>query len=622
MSVINTNVLALSSQNNLQKSQSALGSAIERLSSGMRINSAKDDAAGQAIANRFTANIKGLTQAARNANDGISIAQTTEGSVNEINNNLQRIRELTVQAANGSNSDSDLQSIQNEIQERLDEIDRVSSETQFNGVNVLAKDNQLTIQVGAHDSETITIDLKQINAQTLGLEGFNVNSLKAADLSKALTTAGVGTVSTTLSVQANGFTEYTNPAGANPSGVGADGVYNKAGGGYVVKADNGNFYDLTENKATGTWVWDSSTSAVDESDVGLEATRSIETISTPTITVVDSGSTTGVNGEVAVAGLGNSGVTFETAGIYQRNDKVGADGLAEYAIKADDGNYYALTATRTGTPPDTITFTIDEDSLVQISESNVNTTAVTDVEIDTTAAPVALTDLYNEDLTVPTAGDVYALADGSGYVVKGSNDNYYAATIGADGKVAWDSSNGVTNANLVDVDGGAVTEVEDAPVTGSYTGLAANETLHSYEDANGKTQYLVKTGTGADAIYTKATLGDADAATGDIAVTKSTDEDAEVVLRASDPLAALDSALQKVDDLRSHLGAIQNRFESTITNLDNTVTNLSAARSRIEDADYAVEVSNMTRAQILQQAGTSVLAQANQVPQSVLSLLG
>ena len=119
MSVINTNVLALTSQGNLSKSQSALGSAIERLSSGMRINSAKDDAAGQAIANRFTANIKGLTQAARNANDGISIAQTTEGALNEINNNLQRVRELTVQAYNGSNSGDDLVSINNEIVARV-----------------------------------------------------------------------------------------------------------------------------------------------------------------------------------------------------------------------------------------------------------------------------------------------------------------------------------------------------------------------------------------------------------------------------------------------------------------------------------------------------------------------
>src|SRR5690606_1027528 len=150
-SAINTNYLSLVAQGNLNKSQSFLGSAIERLSSGLRINRAKDDAAGQAIANRFTANIKGLAQAGRHANDGIPIAQTTEGSLNEINNNLQRIRELSVQAANGTNSASDLQSIQDEIQQRLEEIDRVSAQTQFNGVKVLASDQKLTIQVGAND---------------------------------------------------------------------------------------------------------------------------------------------------------------------------------------------------------------------------------------------------------------------------------------------------------------------------------------------------------------------------------------------------------------------------------------------------------------------------------------
>src|SRR5690606_9501962 len=171
MAVIDTNYLALVSQNNLNKSQSSLGTAIERLSSGLRINSAKDDAAGQAIANRFTANIKGLTQAGRNANDGISIAQTTEGALNEINNNLQRIRELSVQAQNGTNSPTDLKSIQDEIGQRLDEIDRVSKQTQFNGVNVLASDNALSIQVGAHDGQTIEIGLKQINAKTLVLDG-------------------------------------------------------------------------------------------------------------------------------------------------------------------------------------------------------------------------------------------------------------------------------------------------------------------------------------------------------------------------------------------------------------------------------------------------------------------
>ncbi|MEY0973685.1 flagellin N-terminal helical domain-containing protein [Providencia huaxiensis] len=166
--VINTNILSLTTQNNLNRSQGVLGSAIERLSSGSRINSAKDDAAGQAIANRFTANVKGLTQAARNANDGISIAQTTEGALNEINDNLQRIRELTVQAKTDTNSKSDLSSIQDEVKARLAEIDRISKETKFNGVEVLKADKKLNIQVGANDGETIEIALKKVDSTELG----------------------------------------------------------------------------------------------------------------------------------------------------------------------------------------------------------------------------------------------------------------------------------------------------------------------------------------------------------------------------------------------------------------------------------------------------------------------
>lgn len=290
MSIINTNYLSLVAQGNLNKSQGALGQAIERLSSGLRINSAKDDAAGQAIANRMTAQVRGLTQAARNANDGISIAQTAEGSLNEINNNLQRVRQLAVQATTGTNSKDDLVSINSEIKARLAEIDRVAEKTQFNGVSVLNNDQDIKIQIGSNDGDTIDI----------------------------------------------------------------------------------------------------------------------------------------------------SGIKATVAELFKDAENAGG-------------------------------------------------TAITD--IPTTADGIL-------DLTDP-----------------------------------------------------------DAPVV--------------YDDV----------------------------------------------------LAALDWAINQVDTKRSDLGAIQNRFESAITNLNNTITNLSASRSRIEDADYAVEVSNMTRAQILQQAGTSVLAQANQVPQTVLSLL-
>lgn len=337
----------------------------------------------------MTAQIKGMTQAARNANDGISIAQTTEGALNEINNNLQRIREQVVQAANGSNSDSDLASIQAEISQRLEEIQRVSDQTEFNGVKVLKDGVEgLKIQVGAHDTQTIDLNLKAINPKELGLENFSVATPKT--LVNAQTNANNDTI------RLSDGTEYT-------------------------------FAD-TPSKVNG--------------DTQLA-------VGAPTIT--DTGS--------EAAGRTNS------------------------LFKDTDGTVYI---------------------------KSVHATDTSDIK-------------------------------------------FYEANV---------------------------------------TGTPAD---------------------GTDAATLSIAVGSE--------VSNITDDSAQVIAKTASPLAALDDALQMVDDLRSDLGAIQNRFESTITNLNNTVTNLSAARSRIEDADYAVEVSNMTRAQILQQAGTNVLSRANQVPQGVMSLL-
>ncbi|EAW1971559.1 FliC/FljB family flagellin [Salmonella enterica] len=418
--VINTNSLSLLTQNNLNKSQSALGTAIERLSSGLRINSAKDDAAGQAIANRFTSNIKGLSQASRNANDGISIAQTTEGALNEINNNLQRVRELSVQAANGSNSGSDLKSIQDEIDQRLNEINRVAEQTDFNGKKVLSQDGQLTIQVGANDGETITIDLQKIDKTELGLDKLDV-------------TKGIAT---------------TVSSGASVVG-----------------------------------------------DV-----------------------------KIAAADFDNAKTTGGPA----------ADKLS--LTKDDTGNYFV------------------------------------------------------KDVTTKA--------------------KYYAATVDmTTGKISFDSDKDVT------ATAGTPPAVTTLSREVKFDGadLKADQSLVKYKDDKGKDLYAIQTlDKDGNATFKSVTF----AADGE------TTEGTAVDLAANvDPLAKIDDALKTVDAFRSQLGAVQNRFESAITNLGNTVNNLSSARSRIEDSDYATEVSNMSRAQILQQAGTSVLAQANQVPQNVLSLL-
>ncbi|MBB3182847.1 flagellin [Halomonas fontilapidosi] len=409
MSVINTNITSMIGQQNLSKSQNSLQTSMERLSSGLRINSAKDDAAGQAIANRMSSQITGLSQAQRNANDGISVAQTAEGALNQVNDNLQRVRELSVQAQNGTNSSDDLTSIQDEINQRLDEIDRIAEQTDFNGTKVLSKDTGLEIQVGANDDEQITVALKEINRDTLGLSGFSVEkaSLKT---SEAITQLSDGAAATT------------------------------------------------------------------EVDLSTAAT----TLSTQ------------LGEEVSAEDLTYRNVLTQA----------GAS-TADYVVEYKGENYAAM-------------------------------------------------DPSSGAVNVVTGGDLGGTAGGTDFAVK----------------VAYNDAGTVTG-YTENADGDLVT------VTAPFDDTAAIATATDF--------------TGA---------------------------------ATADPLEKLDSALSDVDSLRSDLGAIQNRFESAITNLQTNETNLSAARSRIEDADYAVEVANMTKSQILQQAGTSVLAQANQIPQNVLSLLG
>lgn len=559
MSVINTNSLSLIAQGNLTKSQNALGTAIERLSSGLRINSAKDDAAGQAIANRFTSNIKGLTQAARNANDGISIAQTTEGALNEINNNLQRVRELTVQAANGSNSQSDLDSIQSEIQQRLDEIDRVSAQTQFNGTNVLAKDTSLTIQVGANDGETISIDLKKITSDTLGLNGFNVNgggivSNRAAtvsDLKGATVTGNDHKVTTTFEA------------------VTAEETFKKLSDGDVVTIEDGtDDIEYTYNAASDSFTYKAKLATGTPADVTAEVNKYLPTNGTVTGTYNNKGGAE-VSFEVDSSGnitLDGKKAFLTTAGELTSNDPAGNSTQA----KLDDLFVDGIT-TATG-------------AKLSIGGTTYSYDGADVTYTDTKAKDAVLSELKGNT----NAGSTIKLSDG-----------LLTATL------TFEASTGKSSDTYVDHDG-------------EFTKTKTFDTTYTVDPDTGSVS--VKSNDTATIAGTKYELeiGATAYVSGGNLTTAATSRGSET----ENPLSALDAALSKVDSLRSDLGAIQNRFESTITNLNNTVTNLSSARSRIEDADYAVEVSNMTRAQILQQAGTSVLAQANQVPQGVLSLLG
>ncbi|HAC8239816.1 TPA_asm: FliC/FljB family flagellin [Salmonella enterica] len=546
--VINTNSLSLLTQNNLNKSQSSLSSAIERLSSGLRINSAKDDAAGQAIANRFSANIRGLTQASRNANDGISIAQTTEGALSEINNNLQRVRELSVQATNGTNSQSDLDSIQNEITQRLSEIDRVSGQTQFNGVKVLSQDNSLKIQIGANDGENITIDLKKITSDTLGLNGFNVNgkgtiSNKAATVSDVTAAGGVAagadyTVTTTFSgmTAENAFSRLS---GGDTVVVGAST--------YVYDEKNKNF--TTDKKvATGTPTTDfaktlKAAPGTSESGTYTSDGGSVDFDVDASGNISIGGKTAYLNGGVLSTNKGSATAQATMSSLFDTADKDTHTDTITFG-----GKTYAFG--NTASSGFTYKDTVSSDSVLTVAK----------------AAATSSVNLKSGGL---------------------------AATV--------NFKNGVSDTTFVDAD-------NEMTNVGSYT------TTYAINKDNG--EVTVKDGTGAGKYAPEKGAKAYVSADGKL-TTKTTSKGTAT----DDPLKALDNALSQVDALRSDLGAVQNRFDSTITNLGSTINNLSSARSRIEDADYATEVSNMSRAQILQQAGTSVLAQANQVTQNVLSLL-
>lgn len=574
--VINTNSLSLITQNNINKNQSALSSSIERLSSGLRINSAKDDAAGQAIANRFTSNIKGLTQAARNANDGISVAQTTEGALSEINNNLQRIRELTVQASTGTNSDSDLDSIQDEIKSRLDEIDRVSGQTQFNGVNVLAKDGSMKIQVGANDGQTITIDLKKIDSDTLGLSGFNVNGSGAvANTAATKSDLAAAQLLAPGTADANGTVTYTVGAGLKTS-TAADVIASLANNAKVNATIANGFgsptaTDYTYNSATGDFTYSATIAAGTNS--GDSNSAQLQSFLTPK------------------AG--------DTANL---NVKIGSTSID--VVLASDGKI---------TAKDGSELFIDVDG--NLTQNNAGTVKAATLD--------ALTKNWHTTGTPGAVSTVITTEDETTFTLAGGTDATTSGAITvANARMSAESLQSATKSTGFTVDVGAtVTSAGDIKVDSK--GIVQQHTGTGFEDAYTKADGSLTTDNTTNLFLQKdgtVTNGSGKAVYVSADGNFTTDAETKAATTA-DPLKALDEAISSIDKFRSSLGAVQNRLDSAVTNLNNTTTNLSEAQSRIQDADYATEVSNMSKAQIIQQAGNSVLAKANQVPQQVLSLL-
>ena len=483
---VNTNVSSLNAQRNLSKSGEGLATAMQRLSSGMRINSAKDDAAGLQISNRLTSQVNGLGVAQRNANDGISMAQTAEGAMQESTSILQRMRDLALQSANGSNSASDREALQKEVSALQTELTRIADTTSFGNTNLLdGSFGTKSFQVGANANETIGVSLSSIAAADVGRQGRDLGSA---------TVAGLGQVAATTA---------TGAAAAGTNGV--------AAGTLSVSGKN----------------------------------------STP---------------ESITIGANNSAKTI-AASVNSKSDTTGvtADARTEVELK---------TLTATGS----VSFELND--IVVSASGNFSDIANAINEKSTQHGVTAEIDGTNLRLTDETGNDIRIEDFAGGTVVMGGVN--HAGTASA------------VTATL-----GAATGTDSMVVAGTVRLTSSQSFSTTASDATlGATTATAST---LDAISTV----DIGTATG-----------------AQNALEVIDGAIASIDSQRASLGAIQNRFSHTIANLANIQENVTASRSRIQDTDFAVETAAMTKNQILQQAGTSILAQANQLPQAALSLIG
>ena len=472
MQVINSNIMSLNAQRSLGATNSNLSTALERLSTGLRINSAKDDAAGLAISERFTAQIRGLNQGVRNANDAVSLSQTAEGALTEVTNNLQRIRELAVQSANATNSASDRTALDAEAQQLLSEIDRISSQTTFNGINLLdGSFSTQQFQIGANVGETISIASIANSSVVSGL-GIHTGA--------ATVTAGDVTGGAINSLTVNG-NDVADIASGDAASLAA-----------AIEAADSTVSATASNAQDLAWA-DLTAGAAGAGNYSLDVTVGGST-TTVTVAVANSGT---LDGSTVAAAISSqvSGLSASFAG-------------GNVTLSSDDGS----------------NFTVDSQAF------------------SGSVAAGALGD--------GTEGFTTADVDG---------DTYY-------GNVVLSSNSDVTIAGA---------DVAAAGLTAATTAVSSSTT-----------QANVLTVSGAENMISK-----------------------------------IDSALDTVNGTRANLGAIQNRFESAIANMQTTAENLSASRSRIQDADFAAETANLSKVQIMQQAGVAMLAQANSAPQLVLSLL-
>jgi len=473
---------------------------MERLSTGIRINSAKDDAAGLAISTRMTANIRGMAAAIRNSNDGISLTQTAEGSLSAIQNNLQRIRELAVQSANSGNSVSDRASLNLEAQQMITEIDRVATNAAFNGTKLLDgtfKDNEFQVGAGNDSSDRIKLSIGNAKASALGTVGSTTGTSTSSD-------AYTGTVS----------------SGALRAG-------DLAINGYAISASVNDGFSYKEQSASAIAKANAINASSSLTGVSAKANATVKEV-----TIASTGSSIGT-GELLVNGV-------DIGSLAEAANEAGRASQLEAAINA--------VASQTG-----VTAAVSKDN---------------DKVLTLTAADGRNITLNAKAISAPGIAD---LIDGDG----GQETTY--------GSISLTSLQGESKIKITGTEVGLASIADDLE-----TNLTENELSMTEESINGETVSAVNIST---------------------------------LSGAQHALSILDSAIDTITNSRANMGAYQNRFEAAISNLETTSTNLQASRSRILDTDYAKETTNLAKSQIVQQAATAMLAQANQSSQSVLALL-
>lgn len=622
--VINTNMPSLNAQRQLEKSNMSLAVSLQRLSSGLRINSGKDDAAGMAISSRMTTQIRGLNQAARNANDAISLAQTAEGAFASIGDNLQRIRELAVQSANASNSSVDRQALNNEAAQLIAEIQRVSTSTSFNGVNLL--DGTFTaqaFQVGANSGQTISID-SITNAQSSALGVGSTSSW------------GVTAVGTTLS--GHGF-NANGDVSINGVAVGAtatDGVsYMDSRGSAIATAQAINAAGITGTTAK------------------VNATVLAGTTVATTIAIADKEILiNGVSlGAIAAATTTTERAVQMTAAINAKSSLTGVVAsynttLASVTLTAADGRTIAIGTTNSSASNGTTNTGLG-------TGGNLTTNlSVSNKVFSGSTAGLALAGSGN--LTAGTyflngwdVGQAYLDLSAAGSIslqagLTTQNNNLVATINSLTSKTGVTAvAASATTYTLTSSNGQAIelratgSGVASGTVTtsfASYTGLLMTQgtianNAYSYRTVEGSISLSTTNSAG---LQVSGTTAFTQSATGITLTLKTATQatgagvsalDLSTSTGASSAIIVLDAALNQVNSARASLGAYQNRFGAVVSNLTVTAENLTASRSRIQDTDFAAETAEMSRAQILQQAGTAMLAQANSLPNTVLSLL-